>query len=162
MPLFFFLVTTKCHFAQGAELENGDEVKFVQEPFHYLQEGPQSLLRSSKPQRYAPFQSFLPVSFSSTKRSGFFFFFSILNFLYFSAYNIATGNAPPVEERPPAADGRTARRKRQRDPKPPPPQPRGGNRETEEHDGPMSHQDYIDKRRQEPILVRRYQNSNLI
>ncbi|XP_040365994.1 uncharacterized protein LOC112178780 isoform X2 [Rosa chinensis] len=65
------------------------------------------------------------------------------------AYNIATGNAPPPEEHPPpAADAKTAGRKRQRDPKPPP-QHCGGKREIEEGDGPMSHQDYIDKRRKE-------------
>ncbi|KAL6178343.1 hypothetical protein ACLB2K_049861 [Fragaria x ananassa] len=61
------------------------------------------------------------------------------------AYNTATGNAPP-----PASDAETTGRKRQRDPKPP---PRGGKREIEERDGPMSHQDYIDKRRKEAFAT---------
>ncbi|KAB1217024.1 putative ATP-dependent RNA helicase DDX59 [Morella rubra] len=59
------------------------------------------------------------------------------------AYNIATGNAPPAEQSPPA-DEKKACQKRRRDLKPPP----SRNHVIEENDGPMSHQDYIAKRRQ--------------
>ncbi|XP_034217757.1 uncharacterized protein LOC117629317 isoform X2 [Prunus dulcis] len=74
------------------------------------------------------------------------------------AYNIATGNASPIEEHPPAADGKPACRKRQRDPElPPPPRRQTQSREIEENDGPMSHQDYIDKRRKEVSASQAYE-----
>ncbi|KAK6935191.1 Zinc finger, HIT-type [Dillenia turbinata] len=63
------------------------------------------------------------------------------------AYNIATGNASPFDKPPPeptheASDNRK-RRRHERLLQPPEP-----NRKVQEHDGPMSHQDYIKKRRQ--------------
>lgn len=63
----------------------------------------------------------------------------------FVAYNIATGNASPIEERSPPED-RNPRVKRRRFSKPQPDS--CSNPEDEGKDGPMSHQDYIDKRRQ--------------
>ncbi|KAL6986030.1 hypothetical protein U1Q18_019397, partial [Sarracenia purpurea var. burkii] len=60
------------------------------------------------------------------------------------AYNVATGNAPPTEE-PASGDDRILHRKRHRENKPSPEQ----NNEIKENDGPMSHQDYIEKRRKE-------------
>ncbi|XP_059657529.1 uncharacterized protein LOC132304044 isoform X2 [Cornus florida] len=61
------------------------------------------------------------------------------------AYNVATGNAPPAEEPVPCND-RIRHRKRRREPRP---LPDPNNGIVEENDGPMSHQDYIDKRRKE-------------
>ncbi|CAK9173209.1 unnamed protein product [Ilex paraguariensis] len=60
------------------------------------------------------------------------------------AYNVATGNAPPIEQ-PDSGDDKTVHHKTR--PKRRPPLNRNG--ENEENDGPMSHQDYIDKRRME-------------
>ncbi|KAK9276244.1 hypothetical protein L1049_005775 [Liquidambar formosana] len=68
------------------------------------------------------------------------------------AYNVATGNAPPADE-PPPADDNDASRKRRRERRPPPVR----SREIEENDGPMSHQDYIDKRRKEVASSQDYQ-----
>ncbi|KAJ7944750.1 DEAD-box ATP-dependent RNA helicase 41 [Quillaja saponaria] len=59
------------------------------------------------------------------------------------AYNIATGNAPPTDERP--LDEKKTCQKRRRESRP----PLIHNHEIEEKDGPMSHQDYIEKRRKE-------------
>ncbi|RXH97268.1 hypothetical protein DVH24_035936 [Malus domestica] len=78
------------------------------------------------------------------------------------AYNVATGNAPPLQQHMPAGDGETICCKRRRDPKPKPkpPPPRRQNREIEENDAPMSHQDYIDRRRQ--LLISNFNyHSNL-
>jgi hypothetical protein len=66
---------------------------------------------------------------------------SFILFLQFSAYNIATGNAPLAEEQPPEEEKRACQ-KRRRDLK----QQRNRNHVIEE--GPMSHQDYVAKRRQ--------------
>lgn len=88
---------------------------------------------------------------------------SFILFLQFSAYNIATGNAALAEEQPPVPeDEKTACQKRRRDlaeEKPPEDkkracqkrrrdlkQQRNQNRVIEE--GPMSHEDYVAKRRQ--------------
>ncbi|GLT49185.1 hypothetical protein SLA2020_227620 [Shorea laevis] len=60
------------------------------------------------------------------------------------AYNIATGNAPPVEEQS-HVDQKSAGRKRPRVQKPAP----DCSHEIKENDRPMSHQDYIQKRREE-------------
>lgn len=60
------------------------------------------------------------------------------------AYNAATGNAPPVEE-PVPADEKIVRHKRRRKQKLYPDR----RNEIEENDGPMSHQDYIEKMRKE-------------
>lgn len=61
------------------------------------------------------------------------------------AYNIATGNAPPTEQQPPPAAEHQPSPKRRRVSKP----PANGSHVMEEDDGPMSHQDYINKRRKE-------------
>ncbi|CAK7355845.1 unnamed protein product [Dovyalis caffra] len=66
------------------------------------------------------------------------------------AYKIATGNAPLTEEeeeQQPHGDIKIARRKRQRIQKNPQHTKHGN--EIEENDGPMSHLDYINKRRKE-------------
>lgn len=68
------------------------------------------------------------------------------------AYNIATGNIPPTDELP-SIDEKNVSRKRRRDRKPPPDQ----SREIEENNEPMSHQDYIDKRRKEVSSCQSYQ-----
>ncbi|KAJ0106557.1 hypothetical protein Patl1_18502 [Pistacia atlantica] len=59
------------------------------------------------------------------------------------AYNIVAGNVPPIEEQPPAEERKTST-KRPRLSKP----QSDRNLEIEDNDRPMSHQDYIDKRRQ--------------
>ncbi|KAM3687024.1 hypothetical protein ACB098_10G046200 [Castanea mollissima] len=73
------------------------------------------------------------------------------------AYNIATGNAPLTEQPPPPPppqrDEKKPCQKRRRNPKPPPDR----KLEIEENDGPMSHQDYIAKRRKEVSSVRVYE-----
>lgn len=61
----------------------------------------------------------------------------------FVAYNIVTGNVPPIEEQPPAEERKTST-KRPRVSKP----LSDRNLEIEDDDRHMSHQDYIDKRRQ--------------
>ncbi|KAM1034437.1 hypothetical protein PS1_038111 [Malus domestica] len=75
------------------------------------------------------------------------------------AYNVVTGNAPPLQQHMPAGDGETICCKRRRDqkPKPKPPPPRRQNREIEENDAPMSHQDYIDRRRKEVCTSQNYE-----
>ncbi|XP_057510206.1 uncharacterized protein LOC130792682 isoform X1 [Actinidia eriantha] len=60
------------------------------------------------------------------------------------AYSVATGIASPTEEIP-SGDQKIVHRKRRREKRPPPDQ----NNESMENDGPMSHQDYIEKRRKE-------------
>ncbi|KAK3041100.1 hypothetical protein RJ639_026897, partial [Escallonia herrerae] len=62
-------------------------------------------------------------------------------------YNAATGNAPPAEEPPHCAKSEALHRKRSRRERlaPAPDQ----SREVDDHDGPMSHQDYIQRRRRE-------------
>ncbi|XP_031248495.1 uncharacterized protein LOC116106288 isoform X2 [Pistacia vera] len=60
------------------------------------------------------------------------------------AYNIVAGNVPPIEEQPPAEERKTST-KRPRFSKP----QSDRNLEIEDNDRPMSHQDYIDKRRKE-------------
>ncbi|XP_044486435.1 uncharacterized protein LOC123211677 isoform X2 [Mangifera indica] len=60
------------------------------------------------------------------------------------AYNIVTGNVPPIEEQPPAEERKTST-KRPRVSKP----LSDRNLEIEDEDRHMSHQDYIDKRRKE-------------
>ncbi|KAL3499563.1 hypothetical protein ACH5RR_038656 [Cinchona calisaya] len=64
-----------------------------------------------------------------------------------TTYNIATGNVSLAGDPIPAADDKNSQvhRKRRRERKP----AAVRNNESEEIDGPMSHQDYIDKRRQE-------------
>ncbi|GMY30039.1 isoform 2 of probable atp-dependent rna helicase ddx59 [Fagus crenata] len=74
------------------------------------------------------------------------------------AYNIATGNAPLNEqqqqqEQQPHRDENKPCQKRRRHPKP----PLNRNCEIEENDGPMSHQDYIAKRRKEVSSVQVYE-----
>ncbi|XP_050263740.1 uncharacterized protein LOC126707994 [Quercus robur] len=73
------------------------------------------------------------------------------------AYNIATGNAPLTEQQPPPPppqrDEKKPCQKRRRNPKPPPDR----KLEIEDNDGPMSHQDYIAKRRKEVSSVRVYE-----
>ncbi|KAJ4712764.1 DEAD-box ATP-dependent RNA helicase 41 [Melia azedarach] len=68
------------------------------------------------------------------------------------AYNVATGNASQIEEQPPAEE-RKAGVKRRRESKPQPDR----RLEIEENDGPMSHQDYIDKRRKEVTASQSYE-----
>lgn len=88
--------------------------------------------------------------------------FFLTHFRPLPAYNVVTGNAPPLQQHLPAGDGETTCRKRRRDPKPKPkpPPPRRQNREIEENDAPMSHQDYIDRRRQ--LLISNFNyHSNL-
>jgi hypothetical protein len=98
----------------------------------------------------------IPIGFDITHILG--LVRSFILFLQFSAYNIATGNAALTEEQPPvpedekracqkrrrdlAEDERRACQKRRRDLK----QQRNQNRVIEE--GPMSHEDYVAKRRQ--------------
>uniref|UniRef100_A0A2N9GGG5 CCHC-type domain-containing protein n=1 Tax=Fagus sylvatica TaxID=28930 RepID=A0A2N9GGG5_FAGSY len=75
------------------------------------------------------------------------------------AYNIATGNAPLTEEKQqheeqqPHREEKKPCQKRRRYPKP----PLNRNSEIEENDGPMSHQDYIAKRRKEVSSVQVYE-----
>ena len=69
----------------------------------------------------------------------FFFKFSFI----FSAYNIATGNVSTAAEPVPADDKSVRHRKRRREREPPAVQID----EIGESKGPMSHQDYINKRR---------------
>ena len=98
-----------------------------------------------------------PLSFSPKRRV----LFLLIHFRLLPAYNVVTGNAPPLQSLP-AGDGETTCRKRHRDPKPKPkpPPPRRQNREIEENDAPMSHQDYIDRRRQ--LLISNFNyHSNL-
>ncbi|KAH6822301.1 P-loop containing nucleoside triphosphate hydrolases superfamily protein [Perilla frutescens var. hirtella] len=64
-----------------------------------------------------------------------------------TSYNIVTGNAPPEE---PVT---TVKRKRRREWRPPPDQWN----EVKENDGPMSHQEYIEKRRKEADASQPYQ-----
>lgn len=68
------------------------------------------------------------------------------------AYNVATGNAPLAEEQPPQDERRTPK-KRPRDVKP----LRVRDRAIKENDGPMSHQDYIAKRRKEVRSAQAYE-----
>ncbi|KAJ9706891.1 hypothetical protein PVL29_002048 [Vitis rotundifolia] len=68
------------------------------------------------------------------------------------AYNIATGNASPTDESPPANE-KKVNRKRRLDRRSPPCQ----NPELKETDGPMSHQDFIKKRRKEVSSGQVYQ-----
>ncbi|KAK3224881.1 hypothetical protein Dsin_004743 [Dipteronia sinensis] len=70
------------------------------------------------------------------------------------AYNIVTGNASTAEEQPPTQERKPEPRlKRRRLSKPH--QCRNGD-ETEDNDGPMSHQDYIDKTRNELRSIQSY------
>ncbi|KAB2014233.1 hypothetical protein ES319_D09G210500v1 [Gossypium barbadense] len=64
------------------------------------------------------------------------------------AYNIATGNAPPLVEEKSQVDDKSACRKRSREREPLSQLPHRS-REIEDNDGPMSHHDYILKRRRE-------------
>lgn len=66
--------------------------------------------------------------------------------IYLPAYNIATGNNPPPPTEDPAAGGdeRIVRRKRRREKRP---RTDRNDEINDDNDGPMSHQDYIDKRR---------------
>ncbi|KAA8522232.1 hypothetical protein F0562_012905 [Nyssa sinensis] len=68
------------------------------------------------------------------------------------AYNVATGNTPPTEE-PIPRDERILHRKRRREWRP----PLDLNHEIEKNDGPMSHQDYIERTRKEVNSSRNYQ-----
>ncbi|KAL2472487.1 RNA helicase [Abeliophyllum distichum] len=65
-----------------------------------------------------------------------------------TAYNIVTGNAPPANE-----PAHVVQRKRRREHRPPTDQENGIN----ENDGPMSHQEYIQKRRKEADSFHPYQ-----
>ncbi|KAL5748491.1 hypothetical protein ACOSP7_025533 [Xanthoceras sorbifolium] len=70
------------------------------------------------------------------------------------AYNIVTGNASTVDGQPPTEERKPkARLKRRRVSKP----RQDWNGETEDNDGPMSHQDYIDKRRKEQSSTQYYE-----
>ncbi|KAI9175135.1 hypothetical protein LWI28_027880 [Acer negundo] len=70
------------------------------------------------------------------------------------AYNIVTGSASTAEERPPTQERKPEPRlKRRRFSKPQ--QCRNGD-EIEDNDGPMSHQDYIDKTRNELSSIQAY------
>ncbi|XP_057976418.1 uncharacterized protein LOC131163732 isoform X2 [Malania oleifera] len=60
------------------------------------------------------------------------------------AYNVAAGNAPPADEPLPSDDAKRSRKRRRAWTVPP-----HRNNEVENRDGPMSHQDYIQKRRME-------------
>ncbi|GMI96195.1 hypothetical protein HRI_003288800 [Hibiscus trionum] len=64
------------------------------------------------------------------------------------AYNIATGNAPPPTEEQSQVENKSACRKRPRERQPLLSRPHRS-REIEDNDGPMSHLDYILKRRRE-------------
>lgn len=64
-----------------------------------------------------------------------------------AAYNIATGSAPSTDEKLPGNE-KNVRSKRQRDREP----PIVRNNETEEDDGPLSHESYIEKRRQAVVF----------
>lgn len=61
------------------------------------------------------------------------------------AYNIATGNAPPIDVQPPPVVKKNENRKRQLEPE----LSGSPNYDVRNSDGPMSHQDYIDWRRKE-------------
>ncbi|KAG5531029.1 hypothetical protein RHGRI_025848 [Rhododendron griersonianum] len=76
--------------------------------------------------------------------------------IYLPAYNIATGNNPPPPTEDPAAGGdeRIVRRKRRREKRP---RTDRNDEINDDNDGPMSHQDYIDKRRKEVGSSRVYQ-----
>ncbi|XVF13363.1 hypothetical protein REPUB_Repub08aG0202000 [Reevesia pubescens] len=65
------------------------------------------------------------------------------------AYNIATGNAPPPVEEQPQVVRKSSCKKRSRERNPLSPPHRS--REIQENDGPLSHQDYILKRRREVV-----------
>ncbi|XAR54959.1 RNA helicase [Bertholletia excelsa] len=67
-------------------------------------------------------------------------------------YNAATGNVPQSEE-PAAGNERIGHRKRRRENRRPP----NRDNEIKENDGPMSHQDYIEKRRKELNSSNAYQ-----
>lgn len=69
-----------------------------------------------------------------------------------TAYNIATGSAPSTDEKLPGNE-KNVRSKRQRDREP----PIVRNNETEEDDGPLSHESYIEKRRREFSSSQSYQ-----
>ncbi|KAJ4833728.1 hypothetical protein Tsubulata_036337 [Turnera subulata] len=72
-----------------------------------------------------------------------------------NAYNIATGNAPVAEEE---KSKRTGEQKRRRTTGTQRRRPSDARREIEEEDdGPMSHQDYIDKRRKEVSVSRPFE-----
>lgn len=67
----------------------------------------------------------------------------VLFFNLSPAYNIATGNAPPIEDQSPPIVKKNENRKRRREPE------LSGNPKYDvgSSDGPMSHQDYIERRR---------------
>lgn len=67
----------------------------------------------------------------------------VLFFKFSLAYNIATGNAPPTDDQPPPVVKKNENRKRRRGPE------LSGNPKYDvgNSDGPMSHQDYIERRR---------------
>ncbi|KAL9177923.1 hypothetical protein ABFS82_01G092100 [Erythranthe guttata] len=69
------------------------------------------------------------------------------------SYNIATGNSP--SDKPPTV----VKHKRRRESRPPPPPPVQRN-EAMENDGPMSHHEYIQKRRKEAISSQPYEELN--
>ncbi|KAB2622436.1 hypothetical protein D8674_024618 [Pyrus ussuriensis x Pyrus communis] len=100
---------------------------------------------SKRPIRIPPFFKNPSISYKKDLRLS-----SVLQNLH---GNFIIFNASPLQQQPVAGDGETACRKRQRDPKPKPPPPRRQNHEIEENGGPMSHQDYIDRTRQELIRI---------
>lgn len=68
----------------------------------------------------------------------------LFSFLKISpAYNIATGNAPLTEEQPPPVVKKNENRKRHREPE----LSSNPKYDVGYSDGPMSHQDYIERRR---------------
>ncbi|XP_022758784.1 uncharacterized protein LOC111305472 [Durio zibethinus] len=71
------------------------------------------------------------------------------------AYNIATGNAPPPVEEQSHVDNKSACKKRSRERKPL--SPPHVSHEIEDNDGPMSHQDYIQRRRREVSSTQGYE-----
>ncbi|CAN1336231.1 hypothetical protein LINPERPRIM_LOCUS37066 [Linum perenne] len=71
------------------------------------------------------------------------------------AYNLATGNVPVADDEPRNVEGKESRRKRIRTQKSP--RPSRLQREVEEDDRPMSHQDYVHKLRNEASLSRPYE-----
>ncbi|GMH29837.1 hypothetical protein Nepgr_031680 [Nepenthes gracilis] len=69
------------------------------------------------------------------------------------AYNVVTGNASPSEEPPSSSDDRKARPKRHRQKR----LSSGTPVDIEDNDGPMTHEEYIEKRRKERSLTQGYE-----
>lgn len=114
----------------GREI-NGEPDEFLQKSFLFVQQRFQSKFSNSESQRYIELNKVLQwLSFYCLKLT-----------YKFSAYNVVTGNVPASDVLLPV-DSNVNRKSHRKRTKPP-----VRSDDIDEKDGPMSHQDYIEKRR---------------